>query len=331
MIGLANSTTKIKSNDIGNGIYNVKVIDFDGTIIDEKNVNANTVYTLPTPPTHDKLVFQEWSSPNIISNNTITVNSNVIVGPIYTTTSGLNELDIKLTLVTRLLAMTLLSNPDYGDPSVTDGAYNDFGEYTITGENPPQNPRIMLSPIVRKSSSTNGPGYKVKYARAGTLTTIGSGWFARQRAMKYITISNAIQTMIMQSSFYECMSLETLIFPNTLTLINDAACESCHSLKYVIIPNNMTTISVGAFYACYSLTSIIFPNSITSIDSIAFGNCFSIKEYDFSLATSIPTLVASDAFQGINKLCKIKVPSNLYSSWITATNWSTYADYIVAV
>lgn len=328
MIGLANSTTKIKSNDTGNGIYNVKVIDFDGTIIDEKNVNANTVYTLPTPPTHDKLVFQEWSSPNIISNNTITVNSNVIVGPIYTTTSGLNELDIKLTLVTRLLAMTLLSNPDYGDPSVTDGAYNDFGEYTITGENPPQNPRIMLSPIVRKSSSTGGPGYKVKYARS-ILPLIGSGWFARQRVMKYITISNAIQS-IMQNAFYECMSLEALIFPNTISLIN-SICESCYSLKYVIIPNNITTISAAAFYACYSLTSIIFPNSITSIDTIAFGDCFSIKEYDFSLATSIPTLVASDAFQGINKLCKIKVPSNLYSSWKAATNWSTYADYIVAV
>lgn len=330
MIGLANSTTKIKSNDTGNGIYNVKVIDFDGTIIDEKNVNANTVYTLPTPPTHDKLVFQEWSSPNIISNNTITVNSNVIVGPIYTTTSGLNELDIKLTLVTRLLAMTLLSNPDYGDPFAdeNDGIYANVGEYAITGENPPQNPRLMLAPIVRKNSSTGGPGYKVKYARS-ILPLIGSGWFARQRVMKYITISNAIQS-IMQNAFYECMSLEALIFPNTISLIN-SICESCYSLKYVIIPNNITTISAAAFYACYSLTSIIFPNSITSIDTIAFGDCFSIKEYDFSLATSIPTLVASDAFQGINKLCKIKVPSNLYSSWKAATNWSTYADYIVAV
>lgn len=331
MIGSANSTTKIKSNDIGNGIYNVKVIDFDGTIIDEKNVNANTVYTLPTPPTHDKLVFQEWSSPNIISNNTITVNSNVIVGPIYTTTSGLNEIDIKITEVTRFLAGTLLSNPSYGDPYADeyDGLYPDIGEYTITGENPPQNPRIMLRAIVNKNNN-GGPGYKIKYARAGVLSLTGSGWFARQRAMKYITISNAIRS-IMQNSFYECMSLGVLIFPNTLTSMDTTICESCHSLKYVIIPNNITTISIGAFYACYSLTSIIFPNSITSIDTIAFGNCFSIKEYDFSLATSIPTLVASDAFQGINKLCKIKVPSNLYSSWITATNWSTYADYIVAV
>ncbi len=37
------------------------------------------------------------------------------------------------------------------------------------------------------------------------------------------------------------------------------------------------------------------------------------------------------AFDTIGGICKIVVPDSLYDSWITATNWSTYADYIYKV
>ena len=69
---------------------------------------------------------------------------------------------------------------------------------------------------------------------------------------------------------------------------------------------------------------------VVSIGNSAFYNCYNMLEYDFSEATSIPTLGTS-AFYGINPLCKIKVPSALYDEWIATANWSDYADYIVAV
>ena len=85
------------------------------------------------------------------------------------------------------------------------------------------------------------------------------------------------------------------------------------------------------FNACYSLTNIIIPNSVTSIDSYAFYGCFSLLEYDFSTFTTIPTLSNTNAFTNINGICKMKIPSALIDEWKTATNWATYANYMVAV
>jgi hypothetical protein len=53
--------------------------------------------------------------------------------------------------------------------------------------------------------------------------------------------------------------------------------------------------------------------------------------YDFTSHTSIPTVSSTTAFDDIPSDCIIKVPASLYNDWIAATNWSTYADHIVAV
>jgi hypothetical protein len=55
-----------------------------------------------------------------------------------------------------------------------------------------------------------------------------------------------------------------------------------------------------------------------------------MKCYDFTKATSIPTL-SLGAFSEIPDTCEIRVPAILYNDWITAGNWSTYANNIVAV
>ena len=51
--------------------------------------------------------------------------------------------------------------------------------------------------------------------------------------------------------------------------------------------------------------------------------------YDFSALTTVPSLSATNAFTNIPSDCKIIVPDALYDTWISATNWSTYASYII--
>jgi hypothetical protein len=51
--------------------------------------------------------------------------------------------------------------------------------------------------------------------------------------------------------------------------------------------------------------------------------------YDFSQATAVPTLASTNAFNSIPSDCKIIVPDTLYDEWVAATNWSTYASYII--
>lgn len=241
------------------GDYTVKVIDYDGTVLLEQKGNTGDVITLPTAPTHDKLVFQEWSASVTVTNNTVTIDDNdVMVGAVYTTASGKSEFDITLTKVTGLSVTLKMDGTKYWGDGTSDTAtthtYAAYGDYTIACEG----------------------------------TTINSSVFGQNNT----TIN------------YYCVRTRLA---------------------------NVTSIGQFAFCYCNSLTSITIPNGVTNIGSSAFRYCDSITKYDFSQHTSVTTLSNTDAFESINKICKIIVPDSLYDSWIAATNWSTYADYIYKV
>ena len=130
------------------------------------------------------------------------------------------------------------------------------------------------------------------------------------------------------SVFQECYSLSNLTIPSGITSIGNSEFSMCYSLAKITIPSGITSIGNTAFGNCYSLASLTIPSNVTSIYSSTFQSCRSITKYDFSQHTSVPTLSNTNAFSQINGICKIIVPDSLYDSWITATNWSTYADYI---
>lgn len=132
-------------------------------------------------------------------------------------------------------------------------------------------------------------------------------------------------------NFQYCYKLTSIEFNSSLTTIPAYLFSNCYNLKEFNVSSSVTTINSASFNACYTLKKINMLGNITSISSQAFYNCYNIIEYDFTNCTSIPTLSSTNVFTGINKLCKIKVPSSLYDDWIISTNWSTYAAYIVAV
>ena len=132
-----------------------------------------------------------------------------------------------------------------------------------------------------------------------------------------------------QSVFYYCVGLNSVIIPTTTTFIQANMFNGCCTLRFLVIPNTVTLLYGSCLQLCYALTSLSF-NKISAINSNVFVSCHSILEYDFSRAISVPTL-GGGVFNNINELCKIKVPSALYDSWIAETNWVVYADYIVAV
>ena len=57
----------------GGGKYLIEVFDYDGTILKAARLNSGETFTLPSAPSHERLIFQEWSCPYPITNNTITV------------------------------------------------------------------------------------------------------------------------------------------------------------------------------------------------------------------------------------------------------------------
>jgi hypothetical protein len=161
-----------------------------------------------------------------------------------------------------------------------------------------------------------------------SVTRIGDKAFYNCYSLSSIVIPNSV-TSIVNYAFYYCYSLSSVVIPNSVTSIGDSAFQNCCSLSSVVIPNSVTSIGSYAFCFCYSLSSVMIPKSVTSIGSYAFQNCYGVAFFDFSNHTSVPTLSSTNAFSSIPSDCKIIVPDNLYNTWIAATNWSTYASYIV--
>ena len=105
----------------------------------------------------------------------------------------------------------------------------------------------------------------------------------------------------------------------------------CNMLQEVYIGKNVTSIRRNAFNGCYSLSSITIPHSVTSIGGGAFGGCYGIRYYDFSACTAVPALSNTEVFSGIPSDCQMLIPAVLYDEWSAATNWVSYASYMVAV
>ena len=90
-----------------------------------------------------------------------------------------------------------------------------------------------------------------------------------------------------------------------------------------------TTIGDYAFASCFNLTSVSFP-SCTTIGGFAFRSCSKLTTIYLG-ASSICTLAASNAFSGTGIWSTkgyIYVPSSLYASYKTATNWVFFSNRI---
>ena len=338
------------------GQYLVQVIDYDGTVLKSDHLDTGATFTLPDAPTnHSKLVFQSWSSPVTITNNTITVgNSDITIGATYKTASGLTEIDITLTKVTGLdVTCKMVGNKNWGDgttDSATTHTYANYGNYTITcdGTSIPDGTNDSAGMFgssyslrnyycikVRVGESVTSIGdYAFSYASSlstitlpNSVTSIGQSAFNNCYLLTSITIPDSV-TSIGQSAFYYCYSLTSITIPNSVTRIESTIFAGCYLLTSITIPDSVTSIGMGAFNHCESLTSITIPNSVTSIEILAFAECHRMIRYNFTSATSVPTLTNKNAFQNINGICKIYVPDALYDLWRASTNWWTYADYI---
>jgi hypothetical protein len=78
--------------------------------------------------------------------------------------------------------------------------------------------------------------------------------------------------------------------------------------------------------------SVIVGNGVTSIGNSAFSGHMCLEYFDFSRHTFVPALGNIRALTGgLTNNFEIRVPSALYDEWIAATNWSYFADNIVAV
>ena len=317
-------TVDVASGGGGGGdIGGVSFIDYDGTIVETWALSDLASKTeLPTPPTHDRLVFQQW---NWTLEDIKTANVEMAVGALYTTASGLTEFHIRVTKASGLaITCNMVGNKNWGDgteDALTSHTYADYGDYIITCDGDKIATKVMGDTGVVQQTL-------LRISISNSVTTIRASAFSNCKALQSISISNSV-TGIGDNTFFACKTLQSISLPNGVTSIWDNAFNNCYTLQSISIPNSVTNIGSSAFSNCYALQSVSIPNSVTNIGDSAFYFC-SAPEYDFSKFSRVPSL-GKEAFKGILSSTKILVPSSLYDTWVAATNWTIYANYIVAV
>lgn len=132
------------------------------------------------------------------------------------------------------------------------------------------------------------------------------------------------------NAFQLCLQLNYIEAP-LVTSIGAFCFSECYSLRKINMPN-LTSIPTNAFQWCQNITSEEF-SCLTSIGASAFSNCTSLASLTLKSATVV-TLENVNAFTNTsiaNGTGYIYVPSELVDTYKTATNWTTYADQIVAI
>lgn len=187
-------------------------------------------------------------------------------------------------------------------------------------------------------------------------TGIGSAAFTYCSVLT--TASFPSCTSISNSAFASCPSLTTIYFPNCIT-ISSCAFSGCRQLSTANF-SNCTAIGSSAFSGCYSLltadfskcevigdyafrycsslTTASFPKC-TSIGINVFQQCYSLISLYLNSVSTVTTLggnaFASTPIGGYStsagRYGSVFVPSSLYNSFITATNWAAISARIVSV
>lgn len=100
-------------------------------------------------------------------------------------------------------------------------------------------------------------------------------------------------------------------------------------LTRVVLNSGIEVVDRYAFNNCSNLIEMIIPESVTSIGSYAFNGCSQLQFVQVLRGDVLSlTSLGSNAFDAVHATMLILVPDDAYSAYITAANWSTYADKI---
>lgn len=340
------------------GDYRVRYYDIDGTVLKEQWVNSGENATPPNNPNYDSdyLIFDRWNA----SSNNITYSKDI--GAIYNTVDGKTYvfLDLKgLQDLTVVLLFTKHNNDtltvEWGDGTsstyTTNGTIN-TGNHTY----PAKGEYIVKISISGTGYYTFGQGgnttpflnydkraaYKLYIGSSGimalidycfyqhflsvlsipyNITLIYSNSLASLYTIKHLTFSDRFSTTPRMGM----AGIVSCSFPDTITSISDATYKNSPFIEINPL-KNIASIGAESFANMYNLAKIDI-SGLTYIGTLAFSNVFNCLVFIIR-STSPPTLSNINVFTNINQKAKIYVPDASVNIYKTATNWSTYADYI---
>lgn len=130
---------------------------------------------------------------------------------------------------------------------------------------------------------------------------------------------NAIQNKVLKS----------ILLPNTISSIGNAAFEYCSKLDSIVIPNSVTSLIDNSFSNCSGLKNVTFGSSLTSIGSYAFYNCSNLTSLYALLTSPVNLSSPSYVFYNVNKTtCILYVPTGSKTLYQAAAQWKDFTNII---
>lgn len=143
----------------------------------------------------------------------------------------------------------------------------------------------------------------------------------------YVALPSTLTSLGVSSLMYSQWC--SLTVPKALLSLANSSLSNNTKITSFRIPPNLTTLGSTVFNACNALKYLKFPKTLTTIGNTCFASLRDC-EYDFTDLTSVPT-GGTTMFSALYPNAKIYVPASLVTTWKTATNWATYANYIYGV
>lgn len=245
----------------------------------------------------------------------------------------------------------------YGALNLTH-TYEEKGSYVITIANPNRVP--ITTPYDGVSSSSlfgssigNADKYRgfiLQKAELGFLFQVIGGAFQNCTGLRKITVGisqrfsgmytfreSRIECVVFPPltagygthCFRDCRSLTSVSLVPNAKSVPTYAFYNCYAMRRAVLPYTLTNLGSYAFYGCYQLKEIKIPAGVSQIQNYTFSNCYGLLTLDFRHHTAVPSLSSTNALNNVPSSCKIVVPDELFDSWKTSTNWSSFSSRII--
>ena len=150
----------------------------------------------------------------------------------------------------------------------------------------------------------------VDLENATNLKTIGTDAFKGCSILQSIDFSNTKITSIPSQAFRECVALENVTLPQTITSIDASSFYNCSALTTFTTSANFNIETIGdyAFYNCSKLSNIPTSSKLKTIGQYAFYRCTGLASADL-LNTPIESIGAYSFYE--TSLNTLKLPDTL--------------------
>ena len=329
----------------GSGKYRVRFFDYDGTILKTVCTDGGAV-TAPSVPEHERLLFQEWN------NDFDDIASDLDVGAIYTTKSGMSEFDFDLNAQTGksvtvrmnvLVSGVVIAWGDGVIETITaTGAadftheYSSYGKYTVkvsgswqaAGYFCPDNGQNRYTLTSAHLAGVSGMDnmffncYALRSITADTAVNQISSNAFQGTVIPHLNVPRNMPSVI--NFLLQAGKLKTVSLPRNFDLSKGAAFGNCSCLQEILLPQ--TAVLGADTFKHTALAQVEIPGTVTNIQGFCFGSVSSL--FKVVMKPAVPPVLATNSFPADGSLKEIIVPAGCGEAYKSATNWSTFADII---